>query len=250
MVHLLAGADRVGEAMRGVLVEVESGGAEGEVHVEDEHVLPQVLRDRPGDVVRHGRTARAAFGRHKGDGTPDRRRAFDRKQVGNGRDDLAGARGQDDIFGDARADQLAIEHDVIGVAENDETGRRVADLGEASESRGNFGGRQAGLDDDQVGRRIGLIGLDGSFETSIVGGQRDLRHPPVVDGRLDQLRRLGMFAEGLDGDAGNEPHCPSRPRRPPLSAALGILAEEAHHASSFSPAVPVPLSAARSLSAR
>ena len=92
--------------------------------------------------------------------------------------------GQHDVFGDARADQLAIEHDVVDVAEDDQPGRRVADLGEALERAGNFVGRQRGLDDDQVRRRVGLVGLDRAVEAAIVRRQRDLGHAAVVDRRL------------------------------------------------------------------
>ena len=42
---------RVGDALRRILVEVEAGGAEGEVEIGDDGVELQVARDRPGDVV-------------------------------------------------------------------------------------------------------------------------------------------------------------------------------------------------------
>jgi hypothetical protein len=46
---------RVGNPLRRILVVVEAGGAEAEVEVGDHGVELQVARDRPGDVVRHGR---------------------------------------------------------------------------------------------------------------------------------------------------------------------------------------------------
>src|SRR5690606_1625592 len=61
LIHLLAGVDRIGDAVRRILVEVEPDRAEWEIEVENEHILPQVLGNGPGHVVGDGRTAGAAL---------------------------------------------------------------------------------------------------------------------------------------------------------------------------------------------
>jgi hypothetical protein len=106
--------------VRGILVEVEAGGAEGKIHVEDQHVLAKVLTDGPGDVMSDGRTARAALGGNERDGSPDRRGVLAGEEIADGRNDIWRGGWQDDIFRDAGADQLAIEQHVIDVAENDQ----------------------------------------------------------------------------------------------------------------------------------
>ena len=143
--------------------------------------------------------------RDEGDGAADRGGVLAGEEIADGGDD--GRRGgrQHDVFGNAGADQLAIEQHVVDVAEDDQPGRGVADLGKPLERspESRPGGRR-GLDDDQVGRRVGLVGLDRAVDAAIVRGQRDLAHAAVVDRGLDQLGGLRMLAERLDGDARNE----------------------------------------------
>ena len=136
---------------------------------------------------------------------PIGRRAFGGKEFGDGVDDRLRAGRQHEIFGDAGADQFAVEQHVVDVAEHDQPRRGVADLGQPLEGVRDFLGRQRRLDDDQVRRRVGLVALDRALEPAIVRGQRDLGHAPVVHGGLDQLGSLRMLAEGLDGDARQQP---------------------------------------------
>src|SRR6185437_12338042 len=143
-------------------------------------------------------------GRDKADGATDRGGAVGGEQIGDGGDNLGGARRQHDIFGDTGPDQLAIEHYIVGVAEDDQSGGGVAHLGEAQQRRRNFGGRQARLHQNQVGRRIGLVGFDRTVEPAIMGGEGHFRHAAIMDRRLDQLGGLGMLAERLDRNAGNQ----------------------------------------------
>ena len=63
---------RVGDALRRVLVVVEAGGAEGEIEIGDHGIERKVARDRPGDVVRDGGGADAAFGADHRDDAADR----------------------------------------------------------------------------------------------------------------------------------------------------------------------------------
>ena len=98
-ISLARGTDGIGDAVRRILVEVEAGGAEGQIDVEDQHVLAQMLADGPGDVVRDGRSPGAALGRDEADGPADRRSTFGGKQVGDGVDDRLRAGRHDQVFG-------------------------------------------------------------------------------------------------------------------------------------------------------
>ena len=63
--------DRVGDALHRILIVVETGGAEGEVEIDDDGIQRQIARDRPGHVVRDGGCADAALGADDGDDPAD-----------------------------------------------------------------------------------------------------------------------------------------------------------------------------------
>jgi hypothetical protein len=204
LVDLLVGRQRIGNAVRRILVEVEAGCAESQVHVEDKAILAQSGGDCPGHVVRNGGTACATLGGDETNGAADRSGILGGEEIGDGADDLLGGGRQHDILGNARTDQFAIQQHVVDVTQYHDTGRGVADVGETLKRTGNLIGVQRSLNDDQIGGRIGLIALDRAIDAAIMRGKRDLGHAPVMNGALDQLRGLGMFAKGLDGDARNE----------------------------------------------
>ena len=54
---------RVGNALRRILVEVETGGAERQIEVRHDRIELDVARDRPGDVMRDDRRTDAALAR-------------------------------------------------------------------------------------------------------------------------------------------------------------------------------------------
>ncbi len=206
-VHLVLGEHGVGDALGRVLVEIEPGGAERQVEIDDQHVLADRMGDGPGDIVRDGRRPRSTLGRNKADGPPDGRRAVGGEQIGDGVDDRAAVGGHHQIFGHPGPDQAAIEHHVVDMADDDDAGRGVAHLGQLGQRRLDPVGRQRRFDDDEVGRGVGAIGLHRAIEPAIMGGQRHLGHAPVLRRVLDDLGGLGVLAERLDGDARDQP-CP------------------------------------------
>ena len=125
---------RVGDALRRVLVEVEAGGAEGEIEIGDDGVEREVARDRPGDIVRDGRGADAALGADDRDGAADRLGVGRENSPQIARTTSMRADRRDQVFADAAAHQLAVEHDVVDVADHDDVGAGVADLGELVEA--------------------------------------------------------------------------------------------------------------------
>ena len=92
-----------------------------------------VAGDRPGDVVGDHRRADAALAADEGDGAAERlRRAVD-VEVGDGPDDAHQIDRRDQVLADAAVDQPAVELDVVDVADDDDLGAGVADLGQAVE---------------------------------------------------------------------------------------------------------------------
>ncbi len=85
-----------------------------------------------------GGAARAALGGDEADGAPDRGGAFGGVELGDGGHDLGGGGRQHHIFGDAGADQLAIEQHVVDMAQHDDAGGGIADFGEAPERGRDF----------------------------------------------------------------------------------------------------------------
>ena len=71
LIEPLGALQRLGDALHRVLVEVEAGGAEGQVEVGDDDVGLEDLRHRPGGVVAHRAGADAALGADEGDDVAD-----------------------------------------------------------------------------------------------------------------------------------------------------------------------------------
>ena len=83
--------------------------------------------------MRHGRRADAALGADHGDDAAERLRAGGAEKLGDRLDEVHDLERRDKIFADAAGDQLAIERDVVGAAEHDDFGSRVAVLGKLVE---------------------------------------------------------------------------------------------------------------------
>ena len=66
LVEPLRARQRVGDALHRILVEIEAGGAEGQIEIGDDDVGLQDLRQRPGRVVADRRRADAALGADEG----------------------------------------------------------------------------------------------------------------------------------------------------------------------------------------
>ena len=181
---------RVGDALRRILVEVEAGGAEGEIEIGDHRIELQVARDRPGDVVGDGRGADAALGADHRDDAPDRLGVGRGEQPADRAHDVERADRRDQIVADAAA------HAARGRARRRcsrpmTTTRVPASQTSASESRPPRMSSPRLSDSMMMTFGVGalLIGLDR-------GG--DAAH-------LDLEMRLGqapILARGLDGGGG------------------------------------------------
>ena len=143
----------VGDALRRVLVEVEAGGAERQVEIGDHRVEMHVARDRPGDVVRDRRGADAALGADHRERAADRLGVGRVEQAGDRADEVERADRRDQVVADAAPHHLAIEHDVVEMADHDHARAGVADLGERIEPVEQLLAAAVRLDDDDVRRR-------------------------------------------------------------------------------------------------
>ena len=177
------------------------GGAERQIEVGDDGVEVDVARDRPGDVVRDRRSADAALGADHRERAADRLGVGRVEQAGDRADDVDRSDRGDQVVADAAADHFAVEHDVVEVADHQHARAGVAHLGERIEPVEQLFAAAFVLDDDDVRRRGGPIGLDRRRDAAHLHLQMRLGHAAVFAGRLHRGRRVGGGAERLDRDA-------------------------------------------------
>ena len=193
-------AQRVGDALQRVLVEVEPGGPERQVEVDQHRAGLQPLGDRMGDIVSQGRDPRPALGAAESDLATDERRRGIGVEAGGGADQQQRVERRDQILRHPAAHQLAIEGDVVGRTDDHHLGARVADLGQAVELSQQHRGRVGALDHHQRGRGLVLIGLDGGGQAAHAHDDDATLHAPVGGGDLGELSGLGAGAVDVDGD--------------------------------------------------
>ena len=183
-----------------------------------------------------GARARAAFGPDKGHELADRAGLGVGIDGGDAVDDLRHVDRRHDIFADPPAQELAVEQHVVDVADGDDLGARVADLGETVEIAEHLLPVEQGLDDDQIGR--GGVAVEGDRRLHPAHLHRDMRlgEPPVLAGLLDHRGGVLVLAEGLDVDARYRPRADrfglrllvaiepeSRPRRRASEKAASLI---------------------------
>ena len=200
-------SERIGDPLRRVLVEVEPGRAEREIEIGDHHLPLERSGDGKRGVVANRARARAALRADKSDGLADRPRLRIAVQAGQGLDDLEHAYGSDQVLADAAAQQLAIEHDVVEVADDHDLGGGVAKPGQAVEFREHGGAVEQGFDDDEIGRGGVAIEGAGPVDAPHLHAHARAGKPPVLRRPLDRGGRVLILAKGLDVHArdGTEP---------------------------------------------
>ena len=120
------------DALGRVQIEIEACASERQVQFGENDVAAAAARDRGSHVVGDGRRADAAFRSDKGEGAP--------KFVGavlietrNGADDQHRIDRRHEVFADPACEQVAVNGDVVGVADDDHFGAGLADVGELIE---------------------------------------------------------------------------------------------------------------------
>ena len=188
---------------RRILIEVETGRAVGEVHVDDHRLNLEIARDRPADIVRDSRGPDAALGADKGDDPAERLCAFTRIEPGHGADEIQNAERHHEIFADPARHQFAIERDVVRAADDNDLRARVAELRELVEFRVQLRAIRPDFEHDQIGRRRGAIGFDRSRRAAHVNLDMRLVHAPVARRVGHDAGEIGCLAKGLHRDARN-----------------------------------------------
>src|SRR6185312_10729261 len=196
---------RLGDALRRILVEIDVGGAEGQIEVGDHHFGAEKVRHAPGDVVGDGRGTNPALGSDEGDGAAhriglgiDEDGRYDRYDIGH-------RNGRHYVFGNAGAHQLAVEPDVVVMADDDDLRTRVADFRKLPERVEQFLRLAPRFQDDEVRRRRGAVELERGLDAAHVHLQMCLGHAPILGGALDRAGDTFRFAERLYRYPGNGP---------------------------------------------
>ncbi len=205
---------RFGDALRRILIEIETGGAEGQIEIGHDRIELEIVRDREADIVGDGGRADAALGADHGDDAADRLGVGRRKQPADRAHDLQHVDRRNQIIADAAPHQLAIERDIVHAADDDDTRAGVAIIGELIEAGEDVVAAVLRFQNDDVRRRRALIGFDRRRQAAHLDAQMRLGHAPVLAGRLDRGGGVDVLAEGLHRDA--------RRRRDMFVAAGGI----------------------------
>ncbi len=191
---------RVRNALRRILVVVEAGGAEREVEVGDHRIEREVAGDRPADVVGDRRGTDATLGADHRDHAPDRLGLGHREQAADGANHVDGCDRRNDIFADAAAHQLAVKRDIVHPADHDDAGAGITDTGQLVEA-GEDVVATIGLEDDHIGRRRIVVGLDGGDHAAHLDLQMRLAEAAILARRLHGGSGFDRLAEGLHGNA-------------------------------------------------
>ena len=205
LVEALRRSQSIGNPLQRILVEIETGRAEGQIEIGDHHVALERRGDGEGGVVADGARAGAAFSADKGNDLTHRPRLRIGVDGRNALDDLHHLDRGHDIFADAAAQELAIEQHVVDMADGNDLGAGIADLGETVEFAQHVRAVEQGFDDDQVGRRRVAIEGDRRLDPAHLHRNVRLGQAPVLRRLLNHRGRVLVLAKGLDVDARNGP---------------------------------------------
>ncbi len=161
----------------------------------------EIAGDRPADIVRDGGRADAALGADHRDDAADRLGVGRREQPAHRAHDVDGADRGDQIVADAAPRQLAVKRHVVDAADHDHPGAGVADFGELVEAVQDFVGMVFRLEQDDVRRRRGAIGLDRGGDAAHLDFHMRLAETAVFAGRLYGGGGFNRLAEGLHRDS-------------------------------------------------
>ena len=189
---------RLGDALGRVLIVVQSGGSERQIEVGDDRRHFGQRGESPRQVVSDRRGADAALGADDRDHPPERLRARHAEQLGHRLDEVHDAKRRHQIFADPARDQLAIENDVVELAEDDHLGPGVAKLRQLLELPEQRVAACWSLEHDHVRRRRAPIGFDRGRRAAHVQLDMRLGHSAIGHRGADDGGQIGRFAERLD----------------------------------------------------
>jgi hypothetical protein len=157
--------------------------------------------DRPGDVVGDDRRADPALGADHGENLADRLGVRRVEQSAYRADNVDGRDRRNQIVADAAPDQLAVEHDVVVAANDDDAGARVADIGELVEARQNAVAVIFRFENHDVRGRRCAVGLKRRRDAAHLHAQMRLGETAILGGGLHDRCGLDRLAKCLHRDA-------------------------------------------------
>ena len=193
--------NRVGNALRRILIVIEPGGTECQIEIRDNRFEGKIAGDSPCDVMRHGRSADAALGADDRNDASHRLGIRCRKQAANRPHNVDRADRHHQIFADAASRQLAVKRDVVDATDDDHARAGVADFGELIEAGENIIGASIGLDQDNVRRRRTAVGFGCGGNAAHLDFNVRFCQTPILAGGLNCGGGFNRFAKGLDRDS-------------------------------------------------
>ena len=169
---------RVGDALHRILVVVEAGGSEREVEIDHDGIQREIARDSPGDIVRDGGCADAAFGADDGDDAAGGGGFRGREQAADRTNHVEGIDRSDHVVADAATHQFAIGTSSLVHADHDDARSGVAHGCELIEASQNIGAA-VGFENDHIRRGHRAIGFDGGGHSALLDRQMGLAKAPV-----------------------------------------------------------------------
>ncbi len=182
----------VGDALHGILIEVEAGGAEGEIEIGDDDVRAQRLRKDPGDVVADRRGADTALGAGEGKHVADRVGARIVVEPGQALHEIERRDWSHEVLRHATLQELAIENDVVHGADNDHLRALIAVLGKLIELGQKLGRRETRFKNDKIGCRVLLIVGHGGRSRHPSARSRALCSAAVLGRGLNHISHAGL----------------------------------------------------------
>ena len=200
VVKAFGSGQRVRHALARILVEIQPGGAERQIEIDNGGIDLQSFGDIPGDIVRDRggtcATARAREHHH----AANRRRFGIHIEIGDRLDDMERCQRGDQIFGNATLGEFAVELHVIHAANHDHFRGLVAHIGELFELAQHRLALPARLYDEQIGSRMIPEMLYSRRDVAGLNAHMGFRKPAVGRGFLKRCDRVGKFGEGLYGN--------------------------------------------------
>ncbi len=232
---------RVGDALRRILVVVETRGAECKVEIGDDRIQREITRDRPGDVVGDGGCTDATFCADNSDDPADSSCLRRREQTANRAHHVQGVNRHNHVIADPAAHQFAIKRDIVDASDHHDASSGIAHRCEPIEARKDPAAA-FGFQDDHVRSRSGAIGLDGSCHAAHVNLEMSLAEAAIFAGQLHGGCGFHRLAKRLHRHPGRRGDVIVRGRRyVVVQLLLGSLTGVADH-------LPVSLSLAFSAS--
>ncbi len=231
---------RIGDALRRILIVVETGGAEREVEIDDDGIHRQIAPDGPGHVMRDSGCTDAALGADDGDDAAERDGLRRREQAANRAHHVQRVNRSDHVVADAAAHQFAIGRGIMGGTDHDDAGSGIAHTCEFVEA-GKDVVAAVGFQDDHVRRRHAAIDVDGRHHAAHLDRKMGLGEAAILARRSNGGRSCLGLAIGLYRHARCRGDVIVRERRCVARLLVGIFVDVFDH-------LPVSLSLAFSAS--